>query len=343
MAGEYTKSLIARFARPLLYASVWLAMSAAITLMNMYILSRTTFKYIFSLALAHMLIAAVMCRGLFSMKPSLKQGNFSDEESPHLFLRFCVISGLFGTSLTSANAALARLDVASVQMIKAVHPAVIYLLGMLCGVERLSWSICSCIAIMSGVVMVAVQGAIMFQPMGVCLQLLALVADGVRFLYLQATMQACTDAIDPINVLARVSPVASASLWTAGSIVEFPSMRVGLAEMCTIAPLVLASSALAFGLNLSSCAYIQVTSALTMSVSGIFRDVLLIGISVAYFGSNVTAKQCSGYVVALAGTFAYMMCRENHLQLRHAHNESIANNGEAHPTCVIRQIQHNKP
>jgi len=289
-------------------------MSAAITLVNKYILSHTTFKYIFALALAHMLSASAMCRGFFFLKPDLMQGNSSHEETPHLFLRFCVIAGLFAASLTSANAALARLDVASVQMIKAIHPAVIYLLGISCGIEHISWSICMCIAIICGGVMLAVQGAIVLQPVGVLLQMVALVTDGVRFLYLQATMQACTDALDPISVLDRVSPIASVFLWTAGSIVEFPSMHVGLSTLHLIGPLVLASSILAFGLNLSSYAYIKATSALTLSVSGIFRDVMLIGISVAYFGSSVTSNQCAGYLVAIAGTLAYLKCREDQLQ-----------------------------
>jgi len=307
-------------------------MSAAITLVNKYILSQTTFKYIFALALANMLSASVMCRGLFILKPGLKQVNFSYEATPHLFQRFCVIAGLFAFSLTSANAALARLDVASVQMIKAIHPAVIYLLGMACGIERLSWSMCVCITIICGGVMLAVQGALMFQPDGVLLQILALVADGVRFLYLEATMQACTDALDPINVLDKVSPIASVFLWTAGSIVEFPSMRVGPSALHVIAPLVLGSSILAFGLNLSSYAYIKATSALTMSVSGIFRDVMLIGMSVAYFGSAVTANQCGGYFVAIAGTLAYLKCREDQLRQQRLKESTPTGGGKANST-----------
>jgi drug/metabolite transporter (DMT)-like permease len=257
-----------------------------------------------------MLGATVICHSIFLAAPSMKQSSLSPEDSPEVFLRFCVIAGLFATSLTSANAALARLDVASVQMIKAVHPAIIYLLGIACGIERLSCSVCVCIAIICGGVMVAVQGAILFQPVGVCLQLLALVADGVRFLYLQATMQSCKGALDPINVLDRVAPIASALIWMAGSILEFPRMHLGLLDVFAIAPLVIGSSILAFALNISSYAYIQATSALTMGVSGIFRDVLLIGMSVAYFNSSVTIKQSAGYATAIAGTLAYLKCRE---------------------------------
>lgn len=318
---------ISRLARPLLLAVVWLAMSAAVTLTNKYILSNTTFRYIFALALAHMLSAMVMCRGLFIVKPNLKQGHIAAQESPNVFLRFCVIAGLFAASLTSANAALSRLDIASVQMIKAVHPAVIYLLGISCRVERLALGMCACIVVICGGVMLAVEGAIMFQPMGVLLQLFALVADGVRFLYLQSTMQACTDALDPINVLARVAPIASAFLWTAGSICEFPGMRLGMSELNTIIPLVLISCLLAFGLNLSSYAYIQATSALTMSVSGIFRDLMLIGISVAYFGSNVTGRQCAGYATAIGGTLAYLKCRDDQLRAKLSQTESSTPSG----------------
>jgi len=258
-----------------------------------------------------MLSASVMCRGLFIINPGLKQGTLSSEDSPRLFLRFCVIAGLFAASLSSANAALARLEVASVQIIKAIHPAIVYLVGMSCGVERPSWSISLWIAVICGGVMVAVQGALVLEPVGVCLQVVALVADGVRFLYLQATMQACTDALDPVNVLDRVAPIASVFLWAAGSVVEFPSMHLELSEIYVIACLVLCSCILAFGLNLSSYAYIKATSALTVSVSGILRDMMLIGMSVAFYGSSVTVNQCAGYATAIAGTFAYLKCRED--------------------------------
>jgi uncharacterized membrane protein len=310
-------------------------MSAAITLMNKYILSHTSFRYIFALALAHMFSASVMCRGLFIIRPGLKHGSSSAEESPHLFLRFCVIAGLFAASLTSANAALARLDVSSVQMIKAVHPAIVYLLGMSCSVERPSWSICLCIAVICGGVLVAVQSAIMLEPIGVCLQLLALVADGVRFLYLQATMQDCKNAINPINVLDKMAPIASVFLWTAGSIVEFPSMRLGPSEIYVIGPLVLVSSIFAFGLNLSSYAYIKATSALTMSVSGIFRDAMLICISVAFYDSAVTGNQCAGYATAIVGTFAYLKCRENQRQ-QIPNEDTSARSQKHHSISTVR-------
>lgn len=261
-----------------------------------------------------MIIAAIMCRGFSRLRPGVKQGNFSAEESPRLFLRFCVIAGLFAASLTSANASLSRLDVASVQMIKAIHPAIMYVLGMSCGVKRPSWSISLWIAIICGGVLIAVEGAIKSEPVGVCLQVLALVADAVRFLFLQATMQNCDEAISPINVLDRVAPIASAMLWIAGSIMEFPSMRMSVLELQAIMPVIIGSSLLAFGLNLSSYAYIQATSALTMSVSGIFRDVVLIAISVACYGSAVTGNQCAGYTIAVVGTFAYLKCREDQRQ-----------------------------
>lgn len=142
-------------------------------------------------------------------------------------------------------------------------------------------------------------------------------------------MQASTDALDPINVLDRVAPIVSALIWTAGSIVEFPSMRLGLYELHKIFPLVVASSILAFGVNLSSYAYIQATSALTMSVSGIFRDVLLIGVSVAYFSPTVTGRQCAGYATAISGTLAYLKCREDQLQQRkHILNDDLRSAGD---------------
>lgn len=82
-------------------------------------------------------------------------------------------------------------------------------------------------------------------------------------------------------------------------------------DLRMMAPIFIASSFLAFGLNVCSFAYIKTTSALTMSVSGVVKDVLMIGLSCVLFGSAISWHQCAGFSVAVFGTIAYIVIRSN--------------------------------
>lgn len=66
-----------------------------------------------------------------------------------------------------------------------------------------------------------------------------------------------------------------------------------------------ASLCIAFLLNIATMALIKHTSALTLNVAGVGKDLLLIGYSVTLSGARVSAVQYFGYAVAFVGVTAY--------------------------------------
>ena len=60
-------------------------------------------------------------------------------------------------------------------------------------------------------------------------------------------------------------------------------------------------ASVAFLLNIATMALIKSTSALTLNVAGVFKDVGLILWSVAVSGATVTRLQYGGYTVAIVG------------------------------------------
>lgn len=291
--------------------SAWILLSASVVIINKIILSFTAFKYAIALALIHMLSASACCRLLFCVHPRMKTGLEVQFESDLQIQRdFCVIAGLFAISLIASNSALLRLDVATVQIIKAINPAMIYLLGLACRLEQYSTMLAFTLLVICGGVAYAVQGALRVQSVGLCLQILAILADSARYVYVQSKLQAHNESIDPINLLHMIAPLASVALWAGGSIWEFPSIQASTADLLKSLPLVGVSATLAFALNVSSYTYIKFTSALTMSVSGIFKDVFMVGASVLYLGSSVGLKQYIGYGLAICGTVVYALLRE---------------------------------
>jgi len=65
------------------------------------------------------------------------------------------------------------------------------------------------------------------------------------------------------------------------------------------------NSSIAFLLNLATLALIQRTSALTLNVAGVVKDLLLICWSVVVHGAVVTRWQYVGYAIAFSGVTGY--------------------------------------
>lgn len=304
----------------------WITLSASTVVINKYILSQTAFTYVFTLALSHMLMSTFFCRLTFAVVPSLTT-NSGDES--HLIGRLVVIGALFALSLVASNASLARLDVASVQMIKALNPVIIYFAGWIAGLEKPALATCTSIAVICGGVMFAVQSAARLQPVGVLFQVISIMCDSVRYVFLQSTLQ-LVDGINSLNLLYMVAPIAGAFLTVAGAFYEFDELEAQIDAVSENLPLIIASSVVAFALNLCSYAYINATSALTTSVSGIAKDVVLIAVSGAFFGPPITWRQLLGFSIAVGGTLTYTKYRNsNSISLA----ECAKTSPEEHP-CV---------
>ena len=70
-------------------------------------------------------------------------------------------------------------------------------------------------------------------------------------------------------------------------------------------PVLVANASVAFFLNLATMALIKHTSALTLNVAGVFKDIGLIVWSVLVSGAVVTNLQYFGYFIAIVGVSLY--------------------------------------
>lgn len=113
--------------------------------------------------------------------------------------------------------------------------------------------------------------------------------------------------LSPLAFLYYVAPLCAVVLALPVALLELPKLsahqfhavrRVGVLTL-------LLNASVAFALNLATMALIKNTSALTLNVSGVFKDLLLILWSVVVSGAIVTPTQYFGYAIAVAGVSAY--------------------------------------
>lgn len=287
------------------YMAIWIALSATVIMFNKYILAPDLGGFPFPLTLTsvHMLVCSIVSWLLVRLQLVEVQ------DMPVETYTRCVvpIGVLFACTLWWGNAAYLTLSVSFIQMIKALMPMLVYTAGVVFGTEHWSRHTGSILATVVGGVLLASYGEVVFVLLGVLFQGASLLSEAVRLTLVQLLLQQRGFKLNPISTMYHISPVCFMALLIPLATLEAEKVlthewKIGLGTL-------LCSAAAAFVLNWSIYVLIGKTSALTMNVAGVVKDVLLVYLSVAVYGSHVTRAQAAGYAVALAGVATYNYSR----------------------------------
>lgn len=109
--------------------------------------------------------------------------------------------------------------------------------------------------------------------------------------------------VGPLVTLAHVAPFTMAALVLPVCIFEGSRLISSWDTWKGAIPMVVLSGALASLLNLVVFKLIGLTSALTTSLTGVFKDWACILLAMYMYGTVVSPTQWTGYSVAIAGLF----------------------------------------
>jgi len=214
------------------------------------------------------------------------------------------VGALFAVVLWLGNAAYLYLSVSFIQMLKASMPMVVYSTALCFKVEApCKRTFLNMVVVVSGIVL-ASYGEVVFIAIGVACQVASIFAEAIRLILVQILLQRKGIKLNPVTTMCYVAPSCLLCLLLpfavveAGTVTSYTGAKVGPG-------LLLGSAALAFALNCSVFLLIGKSSALTMNIAGIVKDLMLIGLSVLLYKSIVTSTQVIGYSIALAGVFYY--------------------------------------
>ena len=144
-------------------------------------------------------------------------------------------------------------------------------------------------------------GDLAFNLAGVLLQLGSIIMDSFRCCLLQRVMQSNQLQVGPLVTLAHVAPFTMAALLLPMAIWEGPMLVQEYSQWSPGAGLVIFSGLLAASLNFAVFKVIDLTSALTSSLSGVLKDWACMLISIYLHNTIVTGLQWAGYGVAVGG------------------------------------------
>ncbi|GAX76953.1 hypothetical protein CEUSTIGMA_g4400.t1 [Chlamydomonas eustigma] len=279
---------------------LWIFLSAAVILVNKYVLSVSGFPYPVALTCTHMLFCSVAAFLVVKM-------GFAEVTpiSADTYLSCILPIGLlFAGTLWTSNAAYLYLSVSFIQMLKATMPLVVFMVGCGFGTEKFTMNSAGNMVIVGIGIAIASYGEILFVLVGVLLQAGSIICESVRLTLVQVLLQKRGIKMNPVSTLYHIAPCCFVFLFLPFTYIELPRIMKDPNVNINV-PLLLGSAVAAFALNMAVFLLIGKTSALTMNIAGVVKDWLLIGLSVILFGSTVTGLQLFGYLIAFAGVMYY--------------------------------------
>ncbi|KAK9834440.1 hypothetical protein WJX74_001775 [Apatococcus lobatus] len=309
----------------LVYVSVWIGLSGTVILYNKWILAFYGFPFPIALTMWHMGFSGLLAFACVRLGyvPSV---NMSRET----YMKAIVpIGALFAGTLWLGNAAYLYLSVSFIQMLKALMPVAVFIVGCGFKTETYSSETFGNMVIVTLGVAIASYGELNFHLLGVVLQLLSVCTESTRLTLVQILLQRRGLSLNPITTMYYIAPASFGFLCIPFLTLELREMMA--ATSIRVDPFVfLSNAAAAFGLNMAVFLLIGKTSALTMNIAGVVKDWLLIGLSVALFHSAVSGLNLFGYLIAFLG-----VCWYNYRKLQNMKRRQAGLPGKSQPQAAV--------
>jgi drug/metabolite transporter (DMT)-like permease len=289
---------------PAVYVVTWISLSSSVIVFNKWILHTANFQFPIFLTTWHLIFATIMTQFLARFTTILD----SRKKVPmtgRVYLRAIVPIGIFfSLSLICGNQAYLYLSVAFIQMLKATTPVAVLLATWGLGLSPVNYRTLFNVSFIVIGVVIASMGEIKFVMTGFLFQVAGVVFEAIRLVMVQRILSSADFKMDPLVSLYYYAPACAVMNFMVLVFTELP--RMAMADIYKLGLFVLFANALvAFLLNVSVVFLIGKTSSLVLTLCGVLKDILLVGLSMLIFKDPVSLLQAFGYSVALAGMVYY--------------------------------------
>ncbi|CAO3650131.1 unnamed protein product [Mucor hiemalis] len=204
-----------------------------------------------------------------------------------------------------ANASLVFITLSFYTMIKSSTPVWVLIFSFLFGLEKLRLNLVMIISVIVLGICLTIDGETNFDTKGFILVSVSAISSGLRWNLTQLLMKSkpSSDSNNdnnnsPLSTMYHTSPVMFITMLILSLIIEKPFHYSQLTYLDSISLLLVMSfgGILAFIMTIAELYLIKGTSTVTLSVAGITKEILVIGLSVVIYGDVLTSKTYIGYV-----------------------------------------------
>ena len=291
---------------------MWICSGLGLIFFNKIIISVWDFHYPFFLTFLHQLYAVGMTKLLHNYTPLLGSVK-SDLLTWDLYLRKVPLLALtYAGALVLGNSAYKYLSLSYIQMLKSLSPlgtwfAYTFVLER----QKLDYIQLGVVCVVCAGTMLASLTEVYWSWVGFILQFGAIASDCVRMVLMD---HLTVDVkLDTLSTLYYMAPLASLFIglgFLAFESRDFFCTEGGGVDMLLWSPALcmalFLNASLAMALNCIIVLFITHAGIMTMSLAGIAKDILVVGLSVLFFKhSIVTFPQLVGYTISLVGLVCY--------------------------------------
>ena len=298
-----------------LTAAVWFLCSAALSVFNSALVSSgrghfpapllmTSIQFAYQWALATLVLKLTACAPQRPMR-TLTWDEWARSVAP---------AGLCtGADIGMSNLSLVLITVSFYTMCKSSSPVFLLLFAFSARVERPSWQLAGIILLICVGVVLTVAGETQFNAMGFTLVMGASALSGLRWVLMQQMVSKKELGITtPLASLSALMPVMAGTVLCASILFEHPwaafegswyarSWRNALETLCLIG----IGALLAFVMTSAEFKLVCDTSAVTVTVAGVCKEVFTIVVSMGVYGDELTPLNFLGLVVVVGGVGLY--------------------------------------
>lgn len=313
-----------RNTKRLMYILSYYVLSITVSVFNAYVIGTSQYNFSFPLfisgtsALVQCAYAVGSLWLLGILGPTLRRitwGQFVWAVLP------CAIASSLDVGIS--NSALKYVSLSFYTMVKSSSPIFVLVCAFALGLEKPSAPLLGIMALIGSGVLMTVWSDTRFDFVGFLIVLSAAMLSGIRWSLTQIIIEEADQTGDarkltssgPLATILYLAPIAFVSLTALSGMIEgFGEIASSKnfsswAEAGKSLGIVWVAGTLTFLLILVEYKVVQETSVLTFSVSGIFKEIALITISMSLFGDRLLPINYMGIVISISGIALYNYLR----------------------------------
>lgn len=350
---------------------LWYLFSLSISLYNkwMFDSERLDFPFPLFTTSMHMLVQFTLATLVLYFVPSLRPNNAphssdsgrsrheSEPDRPTMTKLFYLTrigpcGAATGLDIGLGNTSLKFITLSFYTMCKSSSLAFVLLFAFFFRLETPTWKLVAIIATMTLGVVMMVAGEVEFQLGGFVLVISAAFFSGFRWGLTQILLLRNPATSNPFSSIFFLAPVMFVTLLIIAIPVEgFTPLLENLGELMEAwgpirTPLLLLfPGTIAFLMTASEFALLQRTSVVTLSIAGIFKEVVTISVAALVFDDKLTPINVSGLVITIGAIGAYnwikltKMRNEAQLDVHNHQAQSSGSDGEDEDNTLLQHDQ----
>lgn len=278
----------------------WLLLSVALASSNKWLLGYAGFRFPMFMATSHMAGSYLVSSCLTS------EGAPTWQLLRQHWTCFLPVAFLYALSICLRNVALIYISVACAQLLVALAPLFVYAFSVVLGVEEVKGKLLVQVCAIAAGAALSVSGSFSHTRRGICLQVAGILCESLRGVVLNAFLRKSKSgmqSIDSLRCLSLPCVIITGGMFGAFEYNAFKNDILSRSRLFYVAFSINVCVAIVF--NIVHLHVLRSFKALTMSMTSITKDWLLIALSAVVEGGNISTQFVVGGLLTCITSIFY--------------------------------------